>query len=478
MSTADSTAHRCGSSSADMPDIVFKYDSIPTVKAFSQSDKFIRGLMGPFGSAKSSGCVMEVIKRGAAQKPGPDGIRRSRFAVIRNTYPQLRDTTIKTFHNWLPPAWFGDWRTSDHDYIINKLAPDLHIEVMFRALDRPEQVSNLLSLELTGAWVNEAREVPYAVIKAIQGRVGRYPAINMGGPTWWGVFMDTNPPDDDSWWYELFENKKPDNAQIFKQPSGTSPEAENLPNLVPNYYKNLLTSLDEEEAKVYVHGQYGYIKDGKPVYPEYNDNMHCSDKAEYVRGLPIYRGWDFGLTPACVFSQMHTSGRWVTFDELTADSLGIDRFSDAVLEHSGQNYEGATFYDVADPAGSSKAQTDERTCFEIMRGKGINVEPGDQTPTIRIESVKKPLRTLIDGKPQMMLHPRCKVLRRGYQGRYQYRRVKIAGAQERYHDVPDKNEYSHPHDANQYTATRLFGSALKSQNLKVAALKYPKVGIV
>jgi hypothetical protein len=71
-------------------------------------------------------------------------------------------------------------------------------EILFRALDRPEHVSNLLSLELTGAWVNEAREIPWAVIKALQGRVGRFPAVRDGGCVDPGLILDANPPDDDA----------------------------------------------------------------------------------------------------------------------------------------------------------------------------------------------------------------------------------------------------------------------------------------
>ena len=55
------------------------------------------------------------------------------------------------------------------------------------------------------------------------------------------------------------------------------------------------------------------------------------------------------------------------------------------------------------------------------------------------------------------------MLRKGLLGRYQYRRVKISGAAERYHDEPEKNEYSHPHDALQYVATRTFGDAVRGR---------------
>lgn len=436
--------------------IKYSYKDVPTVKSFSESDKFIRGLMGPFGSGKSSGCVVEMIKRSMAQAPGPDGIRRTRWAVIRNTYQQLRDTSVKTFMQWLPEAHFGKWVAQDHAYQITKF-PDAHIEVLFRALDRPDQVDNLLSLELTGAWVNEAREIPWTIIQALQGRVGRYPAAREGGPTWFGVFMDTNPPDNDSWWYKLFEETKPDNAEIFKQPSGLSQQAENKVNLPLNYYENLASGMDQEAKKVYVEGHYGFVIDGKPVYPEYNDSLHCT-AFELSPKQPIYRGWDFGLTPACIFTQITPNGRWVIRHELTAESMGADKFSDDVIRFSNEKFFGYQFVDYGDPAGTQKSQTDEKSCFQILQAKGIAISSGEQTPTLRIESVKKQLSVLKDGKPGLQIHPDCRMLRKGFQGGYQFRRLQTS--KERYTDVPDKNQYSHIHDALQYVGTKLFAKNL------------------
>jgi hypothetical protein len=461
-------------------EITYDYGPVPTIEAFSRSKAFIRGLMGPFGSGKSSGCVMELVQL-AAKQPAVNGMRKSRFAVIRNTYRQLSDTSIRTWLDWLPDGEFGTYQKSDHAYQLRMPLEDgtvVESEVLFRALDRPEHVSNLLSLELTAAWVNEAREIPQSVIKALLGRVGRYPAVRDGGCVDPGVILDTNPPDDDSWWYKLFEVDRPGNAQLFKQPSGRHAEAENLPNLPPGYYANLITGADPEFIRVYVDGLYGYVKEGKPVYPEYNDALHCSENANPVPGVMIRRGWDFGLTPAVEFTQVLPDGRFIAFDELTATDLGISTFADEVLRRSLEAWKDFTFEDVGDPAGEQRsamtADKDEKTCFDILQGKGIQIRGGDQNLTIRLESVRKPLNSLVNGKPQFQLHPRCVRLRKGFAGRYQYRRVKVAGSAERYHDEPEKNEYSHPHDALQYAATKSFAAAVRGrqQGLKLPPLKY------
>ncbi len=448
-------------------DIKYSYKDVPTLKRFSESNAFIRAAMGPFGSGKSSACVIEIIRRALAQAPGQDGIRRSRWAVVRNSYPQLRDTTVKTFHQWLPPNHFGDWRASDHNYII-KAFENAYIEVMFRALDRPDQIGNLLSLELTGAWVNEAREVPWSIINALEGRVGRYPAMRDGGPTWHGILLDTNPPDSDSKFYRFFEETEqdPSHAVLFKQPSGISPEAENLTNLIPNYYQNLAKGKDDEWRKVYIEGQYGFVIDGKPCFPMYHDSTHCQEFSIY-KSNPIYRGWDFGLTPACCFAQLSPDGQFLLFDELVTEDMGVDQFSDEVITHSSIHFPDAEFIDIGDPAGEQRAQTDARTCFQILKAKGIEIIPGLQSTAIRLESMRKPMMQIYKGKPGLLLHPRCKTLRKAFSGGYHFRRLQTS--EERYTSIPNKNHYSHIADAAMYLSAEIFGRGLTTRKTDPAA---------
>lgn len=454
--------------------IRYTYEDAQTIQRFADSNAFFRGIMGPFGSGKSSGCTIDVVRKAHLVMPMEDGIRRSRFSVIRNTSKQLKDTTIKTVMDWFPETHFGTYNKSEMNYKITAFE-GLEIEIIFRALDRPDQVSDLLSLELTGSWLNEAREIPWEIVKPLMGRVGRYPSKKEVAPGgWFGIFADTNPPDTDSWWYEFFETeefqklagaweaKHPGRVfrEGFKQPSGLSDQAENTRFLEDGYYDLLAADPDQDWVKVHVHGQYGFIKDGKPVYPDYHDNLHCR-RVDPVEGLPIYRGWDFGLTPAVVFAQV-VNGQLRFIDELCATRAGIDVFSNEAIPYCVENYPKFKFIDYGDPAGKQGSQQVTDSCFDILRRKGVEIEGDDwtQDPETRTGTMMLAMNRLVDGEPGMVVDPRCKLLRKGFQGGYKYKRKAVSG-EARYNDAPDKNKYSHPHDAAQYITANLFGELLR-----------------
>jgi hypothetical protein len=115
----------------------FSYDPPgPAALAFHQDDSFVRGLMGPVGSGKSSACCVEIIYRAMRQEPGPDKVRRSRWVAIRNTYAELKSTTIKTWQDWFQGMEHTTWDTPIKSTIS---LPDMgdgtsmHLEVLFIA---------------------------------------------------------------------------------------------------------------------------------------------------------------------------------------------------------------------------------------------------------------------------------------------------------------------------------------------------------
>jgi len=445
----------------------------PVAAEFHNDHSFIRGLMGPVGSGKSSACCSEIVMRAIRQKPWFDGVRRSRWAIIRNTYPELKSTTIKTWQTWFPQNVAPiRWDTPITSFMRIEDIGDgtaMELEVIFLALDSEMDTGKLRSLELTGVWINEGSEIPKGVFDMCTQRVGRYPSKLKGGPSWTGVIIDTNPPDDDHWYYHFATQDTPKNWRFFQQPGGLyrdengeyqpNPEAENIDNLPGGhqYYLNQVAGKTEGWVNVFLMGNYGTTADGKPVYAEWNDRVHTSDKRlEPVRGLPLILGWDFGLTPACIIGQQMPNGRLQILEEIISEDMGIRQFaSDVVRPILTNRYNGFARFSVGDPAGAIRAQTDERTCFQELLELGLHTEPAPTNDFIpRRESVAFFLTRMIDGGPGFLLDPSCTTLRKGFNGRYRYERLKSSG-QARYRDRPVKDGFSHPHDALQYLCLRV-----------------------
>jgi len=450
---------------------VITYVAEATAKLFHRSDTFVRGIRGPIGTGKSVACCMEIMRRAREQEPF-DGVRRSRWAAIRNSYPELKSTTIKTWQDWVPDDVAPMRWDAPITSVFTANLPDgtrIECEVMFISLDRPADVKKLKSLDLTGGWINEASELPKAILDMLTGRVGRFPSKAQGGASWSGIILDTNSPDDDHWWYDLAETSRPEGYEFFAQPGALlkvgeryipNPAAENVQNhiLGYEYWLRQIPGKDSQWIKVFILGEYGSVHDGKPVYSEYNDTLHAKD-IEPVLGVPLDIGLDFGLTPAAVITQNDARGRFLVLDELCGEDMGISGFlEDVLIPQLMKVYpdwwakKDTMIRVFGDPAGSQRAQTDEKSCFDEVRATGLKIRAAKSNAWLpRRGAVAWFLSKLSSGHPLFLIDPCCKVLRKGFNGGYKYRRIQVVG-EERYTEEPMKNSYSHPHDALQYVA--------------------------
>jgi hypothetical protein len=60
------------------------------------------------------------------------------------------------------------------------------------------------------------------------------------------------------------------------------------------------------------------------------------------------------------------------------------------------------------------------------------------------------MQRLIVGKPGLIVNRQCNLLRKSLAGGYHFKRIAIGAGQERYRDMPNKNEHSHVGDAFGY----------------------------
>jgi hypothetical protein len=422
-------------------------------------------IMGPLGSGKTNASCWKAFRIMCGQAPDSDGVRRTRILAVRNTYGDLFSTTIK---DWLdmfeplgnfikgglePPTHNLDFELDDGTRVV--------AEMVFLALDREEHVRKLRGFQLTAAWLNETKELPFAVIEMVDLRIGRYPKDVE--PTWYGIFGDSNAPDTDHWYYTMAEEKRPEGWVFLRQPGGVvradkdspweeNPHAENLGNLPPGYYAKGVQGKSEDWIKVNLANEYGFVADGRPVWPEYKDSTHCRT-FELVQALGLYVGLDFGLTPAAIIGQRTLGGQWRWRRELVATNTGVIRFAGELKVFIGTHYKDWAINAITgDPAGDQRqvGDSEERTVFQLLKANGVEARPASTNDfAIRTEVVASAMRRMVDGEPGFLIHPDCKVTRKGLQGGYAFKRVKVS-SDERYRDKPDKNAYSHPCEAGQY----------------------------
>ena len=328
----------------------------PVMRSFFMSNTFVRGIKGPVGSGKSVGCAAEVMRRASEQKPNQDGVRRSRWVIIRNTGPELKTTTIKTWLDWFPEGRYGKFNWAPPFTHMIRVG-DVELEVIFLALDNELDVKKLYSLELTGGWINEARFVPKSILDVLTSRVGRFPSMREGGPSWYGVIMDTNAMDPDHWWPILAGEvpipddmppedaatmQKPEGWEFFNQPGALleekdaqgmtigwepNPRAENVGNLPERYYQTQVQGKPAALIRRDICNKLVFVKEGATVYSNFSEDVHLSSQPlPILSGQTVYVGVDFGLTPAAaVFQMLH--GRKLIQRELVSFNMGAKSFA-------------------------------------------------------------------------------------------------------------------------------------------------------
>lgn len=407
-------------------------------------ESLVRIIVGPVGSGKSMGAIMEILRRCRQQAPDSNGIRRSRWAAVRNTMSQLRLTVLADIQQYLLPM--VHYFVTDGTIQIRAPLDDgttINADIIMIPLDTKADVQRLLSMQLTGAYVNEVREVPIEILSALLGRLGRFPPKFDGGPTFFGLIADTNPWDTDSAYHERMVLNPEPNWKLFHQPSGIGPYAENLANLPAGYYDNLMSDRDNGWSDVHVRSEWGTSNAGQAVFRRsFDAETHVRDMAVVVNAhRPVIVMQDFGRTPTALIGQTDSYGRLLVFQELLSEDMGLRRFVQDKLKPVllADPYVGKRVFVVADPAGREKSQLAEENAFDVLKEAGLQVYPASTNAiSPRLLAVEKMFMRTIVGEPALQIsRAGCPLLVRALASNYRYRK-KRDGALE---DLPEK---SHP----------------------------------
>lgn len=471
------------------------YEAIPTIADFHSYDTAQRCIVGPVGSGKTSGATIEMIMNISRHMANTYGVTETRGVILRNTYLELRDTTLKTVNDWFP---WGEWTAGERrlDVYFPKSEGcnfDLHVEVLFRSCDRPEDMKKFKSLEITWFWADEANEINEDIKRMLRNRIGRFPRkcparfgvetsnpFSIDHPMYWqynwvppGVDVSKYPVNPKTLEYVPIPGKVDAYGRFIpwpvpgpypkRKPLGGflgwwQPPHENDANLRAGYYDDLRREygVNPDWVSMYIDGKPGVRVEGKLVYANFNASRHCPVDPITWNGSPLYFGWDnSGNFPAAVVLQLAGPLQVEVLHEWYSEKEGIVDFTRRVLMDTAAMYEGCTVAaHYGDPAGGnrySKAAGGLTSNSQLQYDEcGIIIIPSEQNPDARIQAVDQ----MLARSDAIKINNSCTRLIEGFIGGYVF--PERLGFQGEYMLHPVKNKYSHPHDALQYVMVRLF----------------------
>lgn len=449
---------------------MLNYRPGPTGEKFLASRALVKLICGPVGGGKSTVAVMDLLRRATEQTPYK-GVRRTKAIILRNTRDQLNTTVKPLITQWfetMVDGALGKWHVTRSIFHFHFRMPDgtvVDSEWHLMAADTPDDVRRLLSVEASWAWVEEFREIDEEVFRGLRGRVNRFPNRMQGGVTEPGVIGSTNPPPVGGYWHEVMTDV-PKGWEVFMQPpallddGSLNPDAENIENLAPGYYENLMTGASEEWIDVYLKNKFGLGNLGQPVFRRsFKKSFHvASDGLKPVLQTlnPLIVGMDNGLTAAAAIGQMDARGRVNVLGEAYVppnQSMGVEKFLDTllvpVLRNKFAQIRTENILFVLDPACFQRSQVNEITIAQAVAARGFRVlRATTNDPERRISAVEGLLSRQIDGGPGMLIDPSCTWLIEALE--YGFRFKKQASGQ--MSASPEKNHHSHIADALQYLA--------------------------
>jgi len=204
-----------------------RYEKMPKNLDFVLSDKFQATFWGGFGNGKTEALCWRAVML-ALRFPKALGM------LGRATYPELRDSTIRSFFEVCPPDLIKQYNKQENIvYFINDA------QMIFRAFDDPRKV---LSMNLGWFGIDQLEEIEEEMYLQLLGRLrsphARY-AFGVGNP-------------EPNWVKRRFKDNNGEDKDLFFV-EATSLENPYLPK---DYVQNLIKNYPDHWVKRYVYGDW------------------------------------------------------------------------------------------------------------------------------------------------------------------------------------------------------------------------------
>lgn len=464
----------------------------PISDAFLLSRAFIKVIIGPVGSAKTMTALRALVQVAMRQKGrlDPRGVyrRKARVGVIRETYPNIEKNTL--------PSWFRIFAESDGKFtwkapfthrLMLILAEDdegnatdvCEFECEFRAIGDRSVEEACRGWEVVAVMIDEADLQPPELLAFLSGRVGRSSDLDPDMVVDQQIILSLNAPYMDNWVYGMAIEKNLGEVvdpeleaalgdrpllEVFIQPGGRSPGAENLHNLPKGYYAIQAAANRHRPDYVarMIDNKFVPMQHGQPVNPQFDYQVHVRP-LEFDPSRKLIIGCDQGLFAAATASQRTPMGQLRTLreavmfreDNRTLAKIGPSAFGQLVRAMLNEH-----FFDlspemirvVCDPAAwaaADRADTELDWVRAFRKALGL---PVHKAKTNRQSLRNEAIWRAMSERDGYAVDPACKHLIRGHLGGYHYAKAERSEGETRGHLEIADTIHTHVCDSEQYAA--------------------------
>ena len=338
----------------------YTFNPLPKQDTFIFSESKFPAFIAGVGSGKTlAGCIRAVIHL----LQGRTGM------IVAPTYPMLRDITQRTLFEILDGM--------NLHYTYNKAEGVIQrgkAIVYLRSSDKPDR---LRGVNLAWAYLDEAALMREMVWKVILGR------LRMANPCAW---ITTTPAGYNWVWQQWVEMEDP-NYEIIH---ATSRDNIYLPH---EYIEDLVASYSEEFAQQEIEGE--FVAFAGLVYKEFSRNYHIQD-FDVPDSWQRVRAVDYGYTNPFVCL-------WGALDEDRILYIYYEHYQPKQLikEHA------STILSIDDKVFSWTVADHDAQDNAEMADNGIPTRRASKEVIQGIQKVKARLQEQPNGKPRLIIHPRC-----------------------------------------------------------------------
>lgn len=284
------------------------------------------------------------------------------WLFIRDTFENLQRTTMSEFFFWFPDGIWGKYHAGKKCFEWDTARTGMEGKVYFLGVEDDQDAGKIASMPLAGVAIDE----PSPAVGSSSG-VAEFvfdtalAQLRQPGMNWYAAKLAQNNPDESHWTYRRFwDPGTPGVADAELPPSQESGfrawqtrNPENTDNLPAGYYDRLERTWSHREdlLRRFVHGRHGYQQVGRAVTPQWSDDLHLADGLKPVKGVPLQIGYDGGLNPTYVISQVTPLGDWLILESSVGEGIGMYELIRDVLKPSlTSRYRGFEYRHIGDPS--------------------------------------------------------------------------------------------------------------------------------